>query len=72
MESVALDIERSNSVAASGSLKALLNELKASSAKHINEPALTILREEVEALLNLLPPKAKIKPKPKQATKPKR
>jgi hypothetical protein len=47
---------RGQTQAARGATKAFLNELKAQVGKHIQEPALTILREEAEALLNPPPP----------------
>jgi hypothetical protein len=53
---------RGNKKAARGSLQAFLNELKAQGGKHVKEPALTILREEAEALLNPPPPMPKVKP----------
>jgi len=52
--------ERGDNAAAEGELNAFLNELKAQDKKHIEEPAITILREEAEALLN--PPQS-AKPK---------
>jgi hypothetical protein len=58
-------LKRGNKRAATGNLHAFLNELKAQDGKHIQEPALTILREEAEALLN--PPLAMPKPKKPKA-----
>jgi hypothetical protein len=55
--------KRGNGKAAAGELKAFLNELKAQGGKHVQEPALTILREEAEALLNPPPPM----PKPRKS-----
>jgi hypothetical protein len=55
-------LNRGNRVAERGALRAFLNELKAQGGKHVQEPALTILREEAEALLNTPPPT----PKPKK------
>ena len=54
---------KGNSHSAHGQLGAFLKELAAQGGKHVQEPALTILREEAEALLNPPPPM----PKPKQA-----
>jgi len=50
-EAATADLQRGDKPAARGSLGAFLNELKAQGNKHIKEPALTILREEAEALL---------------------
>jgi len=50
-----------------GQLGAFLEELKAQGDKHVQEPAVTILREEAEALLNPSPPMPKSK-KPKAET----
>ena len=47
----AMALENGKAGAARGSLNAFLNELKAQGDKHVKEPALTILREEAEALL---------------------
>jgi hypothetical protein len=55
-------LNRGNRAEWQGSLHAFLNELKAQGGKHVQEPALTILREEAEALLNTPPPM----PKPKK------
>jgi hypothetical protein len=52
---------RGNMKAVRGQLGAFLEELKAQGGKHVQEPALTILREEAEALLNPPPPMAKVK-----------
>lgn len=46
---------RGNNKAAQGELNAFLGELSAQGSKHIKEPALTILREEAQALLNPVP-----------------
>lgn len=54
---------RGRTKAARGALNAFLNELKAQGDKHVHEPALTILREEAEALLNPSPPMRRPKPK---------
>jgi hypothetical protein len=42
---------RGNNRAAAAEMNGFLNELKAQGGKHVKEPALTILREEAEALL---------------------
>ncbi len=54
-------LSRGNTQAARGSLQAFLKELNAQNGKRIKEPALTILREEAEALLNSPPAPKKIK-----------
>jgi len=50
-DAAAAAMKRGNKKAAKGVLNAFLNELKAQRDKHVKEPALTILREEAEALL---------------------
>ncbi len=51
-DAIAKSLGKGNKEAAKGELGAFLNELKAQeSKKHIKEPALSILREEAEALL---------------------
>ena len=54
-------LKRGDRRAARSQLRAYLNELEAQAGKHVQEPALTILREEAEALLN--PPSPMPKPK---------
>lgn len=68
-EAAAKALKRGRTKAARGAINAFLNELKAQGGKHVQEPALTILREEAEALLN--PPPPMPKPKPKKGAKPK-
>lgn len=68
-EAAAKALKRGRTKAARGAVNAFLNELKAQGGKHVQEPALTILREEAEALLN--PPPPMPKSKPKKAAKPK-
>ena len=55
-------LKRGRGTSARAAIKAFLEELKAQGGKHVHEPALTILREEAEALLNPPPPM----PKPKK------
>ncbi len=45
------DIKRKQYDAAKGSLNSFINELKAQGDKHVIEPAMTILREEADAIL---------------------
>lgn len=54
-EAAAAALRRGRKTAAAGALRAFLNELKAQGGKHVQEPALTILREEAEALLTPAP-----------------
>jgi len=56
--SVARSLKRGNRHAAAGEIEAFLHELDSQAGKHVREPALTILREEAEALLNPPPPMA--------------
>lgn len=59
-EAAAKALRKGRTRAARGAVKAFLNELEAQGGKHVQEPALTILREEAEALLNP-PPTRKLK-----------
>jgi hypothetical protein len=67
--SAAAATKRGNREAARGVWRAFLQELAGQGGKHVQEPALTILREEAEALLNPVPampiPAVKAKPKPR-------
>jgi hypothetical protein len=53
-------LKKGNVVASANQLNAFLNDLKAQGGKHIKEPALTILREEAEALLKSIGPDGKV------------
>jgi len=64
-----VSVERGQLKAARGQINAFESELSAQAGQHIKEPALTILREEAEALLNPPPPLVKSKPQAKAKAK---
>jgi len=51
---VAESLERGNKNSARGQLKAFINELNSQGKKHIKEPALTVLREEADAMMKTI------------------
>jgi len=63
------DIARGQFTAARGSLRAMISEISAQSGKQIIEPAVTILREEVEALAKSLKSSTKVSQKKTQPAK---